>query len=229
MSTRLTEHLITYGLSNAAVNALADGGYWNLDKLLAAVEEWKPHSKSTANSTGLKLYEHLNVTGFGPVFNAELLHALDNRRLGMPQPWAPNERSAALAEEIVRDIHDGKIQHGDPLTPASHLVVSKGISTNTAVTVHRLLASRGYLAMRDRRPIALLPGSPDYTVEYCPSISEERRGKAASAVALLRSQPGLWRRARLCHGIKDALRPLDTVRFDDARRTMWVLVLAWRS
>src|SRR5687767_15933971 len=125
MSTRLTKQLITYGLSNNAVNALSDGGYWNLDTLLETVATWKPMQRSTAGAAGVELYEYLNVAGIGPTLNAELIRALANLDQGMPQPWAPNPQAAGIVDEIVRDINDGRIKHGEPLTPASQLVLAR--------------------------------------------------------------------------------------------------------
>ena len=150
MSTRLTEQLITYGLSTSTVNALSDGGYWNLDTLLDAVKTWR-----TDGWHGIALYEFLNCAGIGPALNAELMTALDNHTKGMPSPWAPNPRVGELVNEIVADIHGGTIRHGDALTPASHLVLQRGIKAAAASTTHRLLAARGFLAMRNRRLVSL--------------------------------------------------------------------------
>lgn len=223
MSTRLTEQLITYGLSTATVNALSDGGYWNLDTLLDAVKTWR-----TEGWHGIALYEFLNVAGIGPTLNAELMTALENHANGMPSPWAPNPGVGELVNEIVADIHGGTIRHGDPLTPASHLVLQRGIKAAAASTTHRLLAARGFLAMRSRRAIALTPWAEPYEVRWCPSISEHSKAKAADAVALARQHPGLWQRARLCRSVHDILRPLHKVEYDDAARVMIVLVADWR-
>lgn len=223
MSTRLTEQLITYGLSTNTVNALSDGGYWSLDTLLDAVNDWRGQGWH-----GVPLYEYLNCAGIGTVLNAELLAALDHHDKGIPAPWAPNPQAAELIEEIAGDIRAGKIQHGDPLTPAAHLVLARHVKAATASTVHRLLAARGFLAMRSRRPIALVPETEDYEVRWCPSISEHSKAKAADAVALARRHPGLWRRARLCRNVANVLRPLHVVEYDDTARVMTVLVADWR-
>lgn len=227
MSTRLTEHLISYGLSVTGANVLADGGYWSLDKLLAVITQWRPMQHPTTTSPGLHLHEWLNVGLFGPVLDAQLMQALDNYERGELQPWAPNEQTGELVEEIAEDIRSGRIEHGDYLTPASHLVLSKRTTTNTAITVHRLLARRGYLAVRHRRPVALVPESGDYAVRYCPSISEQRKPIAAEAVALARRHPGLWQRAKLSRNVHKVLRPLELVEWDDAARVMTVQVITW--
>lgn len=227
MSTRLTEHLITYGLSNTGANVLSDGGYWSLDKLLETMALWEALRHPTPRTPGMALHEYLTICGFGPHVDAQLMAALDNYQRGVPQPWAPNPVAAELVEEIVRDILSGRIEHGDHITPASHLVLAKRTTTSTAITVHRLLARRGYLAVRHRRPVALVPDSGDYQVRYCPSISEERKPRAAEAVALARRHPGLWRRAKLCRAVHNVLRPLELVEWDDAARIMTVQAITW--
>lgn len=225
MSTRLTEHLINHGLSTSCVNVLNDGGYWSLDTLLDAIQLWQPLSVYTATSPGMALHEYLHIGGFGPAYDRELMQALHRYQQRIVQPWAPSPLAGELAEEIVQQIHNGTIAHGEPLTPASHLVLAKRVTTNTASTAHHLLARRGYLAMRKRRPIALKPGAGDYEVRYCPSINEAGRDKAARAVALARRHPGLWRRTGLCRRIAEVLRPLFEVEYDDAGRVMTVLVI----
>jgi len=227
MSTRLTERLITYGLCNAAANALADGGYWRLDTLLDTVATWKPMQRATSNGAGVELYEYLNVPGLGPFLNTNLVRALRNFEHGTPEPWAPSAQAAELVEDVVTDITAGRIEHGQPLTRTVQLSRTEHATLNTVRTAHRLLAARGYLAMRRRRPIALVPDSGDYEVRYCPSIDNAGIARVAQAVALARRHPGLWNRSGLCRGIRDVLRPIDSAEYDDARRVMTVLVARW--